>query len=72
MLAVVQNRFDGLPVEKAPNEIAAFSAILVIGKVRGNLYSVVFQGGAVSQQFPFFFVLVVVGEGWSGVEVVAA
>ena len=72
VLAVVQNRFDGLAVVKAPNEIAAFSAIPVIGKVRGNLYPVIFQCGALSQQFPFFFVLVVVGEGRSGTKVVVA
>ena len=72
LLDVVQNRFDGLAVVKAPNKNAAFSAIPVIGKVRGDLYPVILQRGAVSQQFSFFFLLVVVGEGWSGVEVVAA
>ena len=45
-------------VKEALNKIAAFSAIPVFGKVRGNLYSVVFQRGTGSQKLLFLFVLV--------------
>ena len=59
-LTVGKNGLHEGVVEVAGNEIAAFSAIFVIGKVRGNRNSMLFQSLALADQLLLLRIVVVV------------
>ena len=59
-------------IKIALNEIAAFLAVLMVGKVRGNRHSMIFQGVGNTEKLLLFVAVVVVRNLASGVKVVTA
>ena len=59
-------------VKEGLNIIAAFLAVLMVGKVRGNRHSMVFQGIADAEKFLLFGTVIIVRNRASSIKVVSA
>ena len=70
-LAIGENLLNEGAIEVAANEIAAFLAVLMVGKVRGNRHSMIFQGVGNAEKL-LLLIAVVVRYFASGVKVVTA
>ena len=71
-LAIGEDLLHKGVIEVAANEITAFLAVLMVGKVRGNRHSMVFQGVGNAEKLLLFVAVVVVRNLASGVKVVTA